>query len=293
MHEAVAAHSEWLLLRGCSPATVYERERAITRLEAALSVPLLEATAAGLHAWRAALTVAPGTVRDYISHAQQFYAWAVADGRITSNPVEGLPVPRRARGLPRPVGEGDLARAVGCAPPRIRPWLVLAGWAGLRAREIALLQREAVAETADPPVLLVTAEAAKGRHARVVPLSPFVLAELRAAHLPAAGWVFGRADGRGGPNSPATVSHLANRHLHACGVAATLHQLRHRFASMVYKDTRDIRLVQELLGHQDVSTTSVYAAFDRPLAHAAVANLPALGRLRPVSEAPPGGVIAP
>ena len=52
--------------------------------------------------------------------------------------------------------------ALQLAPPRIRPWLVLAAWCGLRAKEIALLRAESVMTSARPPVLLVTAEATQG-----------------------------------------------------------------------------------------------------------------------------------
>jgi site-specific recombinase XerD len=93
----------------------------------------------------------------------------------------------------------------------------------------------------------------------VVPLSPFVLGELAAAGLPGRGWAFLRRDGMPGPNTPATVSHQANQALHAAGIAATLHQLRHRFASQLYRHSRDLRLVQDLLGHVNLATTAGYA----------------------------------
>jgi integrase len=195
-------------------------------------------------------------------------------------------VPRIGRRLPRPVSEPDLMRALAMATPRIRPWLVLAGWCGLRAKEIAYLRRECVLETAGPPVLLVARDATKGRSERVVPLSAFAVAELVPV-LPAAGWVFRRMDGRPGPNTPGLISHLANAHLHECGVAASLHALRHRFASETYKASRDLRAVQSLMGHARPETTALYAAYDQPSARAAVDALPVPERLRvvPVQDA--------
>jgi integrase len=182
--------------------------------------------------------------------------------------------------------------AVASAPPRVRPWLVLAGWAGLRAKEIALLRRETVLDTATPPVILVAADATKGHRERIVPASPFVLAELRTAGLPRAGWVFPRRDGRPGPLAPWTVSHLANRHLRESGTAATLHQCRHRFATVLYQQTHDLRLVQELLGHVSPETTALYSAYDRAGAADAVNKLPAPQRLTVAQAqlpmAPPG-----
>ena len=171
--------------------------------------------------------------------------------------------------------------ALAHADDRVRPWLVLAGWAGFRAREIALLRRENVLETQVPPQLLVVADAGKGRRERLVPMSSFVLAELRAG-LPSRGWVFPRRDGRPGPNAPWLISQLANRVLHESGTSATLHQLRHRFLTLAYQDTHDLRLVQELAGHATPQTTAGYTAFDKGEAAAAVESLPVPGRLRVV-----------
>jgi len=278
--DPLAAHLEWLRLRGLAASTIRRRAVVLGWVQASLGRPLLEASAADLQAWRAALGVAPEAVSVYVSHVRQFYAWALAEGLLDGSPAAALPAPRRPRLLPRPIGEDPLAAALATAGDRIRPWLVLAGWAGLRAKEIALLRRECVLDTRTPAVLLVARDATKGHAERVVPLSAFVLGELRP-HLPRRGWVFRRADGRPGPNSPATVSHLANRHLHECGCSETLHQLRHRFATAVYQASGgDLRLVQELLGHATPVSTAGYAAYHQAAAAAAVEAIPAPGQLR-------------
>src|SRR4249920_119676 len=278
----LAAHLTSLRHRGHTENSIEARARALHRMAARIGAPLLDATAADLAAWRENLTVTTNTVRSYASHAHEFYAWAVTQGYRDDNPSAGLLLPRRVAGLPRPAGEDVLMDAVTSAPLRVRPWLVLAGWAGLRAKEIALLRRERVLETASPPVILVASDATKGRRERVVAMSAFVLAELRTAGLPRAGWVFTRRDGRPGPNAPWMVSHLANEHLRSCGTGVTLHQCRHRFASVLYQQTHDLRLVQELLGHQSPETTAGYAAYDRAGAADAVNSIPTPARLVPV-----------
>ena len=138
-------------------------------------------------------------------------------------------------------------------------------------------------DTALPPVLIVAAGATKG-HARerAVPLSGFVITELHRARMPASGWVFRRMDGRAGPCTPGLISHYANIHLHECGIDATLHSLRHRYGTQIYRGTRDLRLTQDLLGHSSPVVTAGYAAYDRPSAHAAVDALPVPERLRSV-----------
>ena len=269
--------------------TVYQRARGLVRLAAALPVPLLEADAAMLAAWRSRLSIGDQAVGDYVSHARQFYAWALAEDLVDDDPTARLPTPRHGRSLPRPIGDAALFAAVDVASARIRPWLILAAWAGLRAKEIALLRRECVLETLADPALLIAADATKGRDERIVPMSAFVLAELRAAGLPMSGWVFRRQDGPYGPNRPTRVSQMANRHLHECGLTETLHQLRHRFATETYRASRDLRAVQELMGHKRPETTAGYAAYASASAIDAVNALaipaaPGTARLRAVDD---------
>ena len=270
----VAAHLEHMRLRGLSPATIYKRQRDLTRLAAWLGAPLADATPGQLACWRAALATGTEATLASISSTSRFYAWLAEQDIRADNPAARLARPRRGRRLPRPIGETDLSRALETAPPAIRVMLVLAGWAGLRAKEIALLRRENILDEMTPPVLLIAADATKGRSERIVPLSPFALAELRGYGLPASGWLLARGDGRPGPNTPARVSQLANRWLHGHGITATLHQLRHRFGTQAYRAGRDLRAVQELMGHADPATTAGYAAFDVAAATAAVNAIP-------------------
>ena len=281
----VQSHLDHLRLKGRTPASVYARKRALARLTAALAVPLLAATPADLADWRASLTVGDDAVVAYVSHVRSFYDWCVEMGLRAENPAAGLPVPRLGRRLPRPIGEDDLMDALAAAPRRIRLMIVLAGWCGLRAKELALLRRECVMDTAVPPVLLIAGNATKGRNERIIPLSAFVLEEIRLARIPSSGYVFRRMDGRTGPNEPWRVSQLVNRHLHRNGIGATLHQLRHRLGTQLYQATRDLRAVQSTLGHANPSTTAGYAAYDQGATATAMESLPAPSRLRMVPRA--------
>ena len=199
-------HLRYLELCGYTPASIYSRRRALTRLAAVLPAGLLDATEADLMAWRDSLTVGDAAAAAYVAHVRQFYAWAAGEGLLGVNPAAQLPAPKTRRGLPRPISDLELFAALESAPPRVRPWLVLAGWCGLRAREIALLRRECVLDTAVPPVLVVAGDAGKGRRERVIPLCVFVLAELVAYGLPRSGFVFRRYDGLPGPNQPWLVA---------------------------------------------------------------------------------------
>ena len=280
--DALGEYFEFLRLQGLSELTVRARRGALDRLARQLAVPLLEASADDLLAWRKGMTVGPVSVRSYVSHVQQFYAWAARRGLLPASPAAGIPVPKIGRRLPRPIGTDDLFAAVAQAPDRIRLWLVLAAWCGLRAKEIALLRRECILLTSAPPMLLVATGATKGIHERMIPLSRFALAEIAAAGLPPSGWCFLRHDGRPGPNRPAHVSALANVFLRDCGIEATLHMLRHWFGTEAYATDHDLRMVQELLGHRSVQSTQGYADWNRSAAVSTVQKLPVPPLLRVV-----------
>lgn len=257
----VYRHLYELRQRGMTEGSIEARRLALARMARVMRVPLLAATAADLEAWRAGLRVTNNSVAHYASHARQFYGWAWRKGLIGCDPTADLIIPKLIRGLPRPASEEDVMAAVLAAPQPLRAMLVLAGWAGLRCKEIALLRRENVLDTTTPPVLIIARDATKGTRERIVPMSGFVLGELRAFGLPRSGFVFRRMDGKPGANKPARVSQRLNRWLHEHGLAITAHRFRHRFGTMAYRQRRDLRLVQELMGHRDPQTTAGYAAY--------------------------------
>jgi integrase len=276
-------HLDHLRSLGHTSGSVYSRKRMIVRTAAALEVPLAECTTHDLLGWLMRLDVASDTRRDYTTHLRRFMAFAVEDGLRHDDPAASLPVPRKTRRLPRPCGTDALMLALETAPPRIRPWLLLASHCGLRACEISRLRRENILETADPPVLLVTRHMAKGgRFERIVPLAPCVVADIPAWNLPRSGWAFPRHDGKRGPNTAAKISQLANFHLHDVGIESTLHTLRHWFGTSCYRQRRDLLAVQGLMGHQDPASTAIYAAYDQAGAAADVAALPVPPNLRMV-----------
>jgi integrase len=277
----ISQHLGYLRLEGKSELTIRDRRLLLERLAAALPVPLLHATHDDILTWRAGLTVAPGTVVNYVSNAAQFYKWARDIARLIDiSPAEAIPVPRVGQRLPRPIAEAALMDVLAAAPRRIRPWIVLAGWAGLRCQEIAWLRGENVHLDASPPHVLVTRETAKGLRERIVQLSDFAAAELAAARLPRRGWCFTRRDGQAGPNKPARVSELICDLLHACGYADTGHALRHRLLTRVQQAGRDLRVTQQVAGHSDPATTTVYTLVSDTAALAALQAVPVPAPLR-------------
>ncbi|KAA1247802.1 tyrosine-type recombinase/integrase [Mycobacterium simiae] len=112
----------------------------------------------------------------------------------------------------------------------------------------------------------------KGGKQRVVPVAEDLAALIRlgaAGHTPGApatGWLF--ADGTGDHLTPSWVGLLVSR---ALPDGYTMHALRHRFASRAYRGTRNLRAVQQLLGHESIGTTERYTAVDDDEMRAAAA----------------------
>ncbi len=193
-----------------------------------------------------------------ISDLHNFYTWAAREQLVGEDPTTDIDRPRLPQAVPRPMSDTNLARALDRADPPVRAVLTLAAFAGLRAQEIAGLQREDVLEHLEAPMLVVTAP--KGHRERTVPLHPAVWAAL-AAVLPRTGPVFHWPNGR--QWQPWKVSHEANTHLNGLQIPSTLHSCRHSFATKVYGASLDLRLTQELLGHSSPTTTAIYTQYNK------------------------------
>jgi integrase len=268
----LSEHLAWMRLRDLSPATIYHRRRFITRLAAFIDPPLLDATEADLDRWqRDQARLMTRSRLCGISNVSSFYTWLVDFDHRADNPSRVLIRPKRPRGLPHPISEPDLELALaGSHGTRVRAMLVVGAYAGLRCCEIAGLDRADVHDRGDTPVLRILG---KGGKERIVPMSDFVVRELRAHGLPQRGPVFPRLDEGRGPNANWTISHVLARYLHDLGIAETAHALRHRFGTMLYAATRDLRLVQEVMGHESPLTTAGYVQFSNVDALAAVRYL--------------------
>lgn len=272
--DPVDAHLVHLRLRNLAVLSVTQRRYALLRLASFLDcspAELLAATGDDLHRWQVSQQhLSPRYRSSQTTHIRQFYRWAVDQELVRVDPGRALLTVNRPRAVPHPIGEADLRMAIACAPDRIRPWLVLAGYSGLRAAEIAGMSRENVRDTADPAALVVNG---KGNRQRIVPLSDLVLMELRASGMPSRGFLFSRRDGAAGQNTPGMVSQLCNRYLHGLGITESLHSLRHRFGTQMYAVSTDLRMTQEVMGHGSPSTTSGYVQWSAAAAVAAVRSI--------------------
>lgn len=189
---------------------------------------------------------APETRRSYRVTLVGFYRWC---GMSTA---DVLPPVVQVQGIPRPAPDDVWLEALSRADDRVRLMLRLAAEARLRRGEIAGLHTRDLLTGDDGSALLVRG---KGRKQRAVPIHGHLAAQL--ASLPS-GWVF-PSDKHSGHLSPEWVGVLCSQ---ALPEQWTLHTLRHRFASRAYRGSRNLRAVQELLGHTSVKTTERYTAVD-------------------------------
>lgn len=256
----IGAYLVYLDAGGKSVGTQQMRRYHLERVGRELAKPPRRVTADDLLEWMAGQTWAPNTKRAYRGSLRSFFSWAVESGRLMKSPAAALPPVKIPRGRPRPIPEPMYRAALQLADDRTRMAVLLAAQCGLRRSEIAGARREDVEEDLAGWSLRVLG---KGGHTRVVPL-PDDLARLLLSRP--AGWLFPSSHG----------GHLTPHHLGKT-IAATLegehttHSLRHRCATVSYAATRDLRAVQELLGHAKPETTAIYTLVPDDAVRAAMA----------------------
>jgi integrase len=237
------------------------RRYQIAYLAKSLNITPGRVTEADLIQWFALHDWAPETRRSYRSAVQGFFGWAVKQGHLGVDPSVGIPQVRVPQAAPRPAAEIVYREALMRADRRTALMLRLAAEAGLRRAEVAQVNTRDVRGDVGSRQLLVHG---KGGKERLVPITDELAAAIAAGGaghtlgLAAVGWLFPSDKGHGHV-TPATVGEVCSA---ALGPGTTMHQLRHRFASRAYRGTRNLRAVQELLGHANVSITERYTQVD-------------------------------
>ncbi len=263
-------------------------------MEAGLSARTLEAYRRDLVAFAAwlraqrrphLLAAGPGDVSDYMGHLaackvaarsqaraasalRRFYRLQVREGRLQADPTARLRSPRVGRPLPGTLTEGEVERLL--AAPRLdtpeglrdRAMLELLYATGLRVSELTGLRRDQVSLARG--VVRVTG---KGGRERLVPIGEEALHWLRR-YLEEArpALVAGRESEhlfptrRSGAMTRQGFWQRIRRYARAAGIGRKVspHTLRHAFATHLLDHGADLRVVQLLLGHRDLSTTQIY-----------------------------------
>jgi integrase/recombinase XerC len=210
---------------------------------------LEEATADRIETWLDGLPIGPGQRHCQIAHLASLFRWAIEHGHLDGpSPTDLVCRPRVPQGLPRPISEEDLGRALQAADKNVRLMLRLGAYAGFRAGEVARFRAE------DHSRGNLVIPDGKGGKSRVVPAHPSIQLELSG--FPARGFLFTKRDGS--PFNGTRVSQVIGEHFRDLGIDATFHQCRHRFATELLKVSGNLVLVQRLLGHSRIEQTLVY-----------------------------------
>ena len=244
--------------RGLAAATIRRRRETLEQLARFLEPLTLErATQQHLEDFLGAKHAAR-TKHAYRSDLRVFYAWAVNHDLIAESPAHRLDSIRVPKSLPRPI-DPDYAKACLLFGERsVRRMIALAFCAGLRTFEIARLDSADVWSHTKPPVVVV--RNGKGGKDRSVPMHP-ILHEL-LVDLPASGPVFPGT--RGQPIRTDSVARAMTRHMQACGIEGTPHQLRHTFGTSFARACGgDMVLTAEMMGHESMDTTIGYVRLTR------------------------------
>jgi integrase len=243
----LTAWGNYLRASGAPATTIGQRTYHLTRLAGDFPDGHRSVTFDALTVWLASHDWAPNTRRAYRASLRAYWSWLLATGRCSDSPAHLLPPVRIPRGLPRPAPEAAYRLALGVADDRARLEILLGGACGLRRGEIARSRREDMERDLTGWALRVTG---KGGHIRLVPLPDELVAEI-GTRPP--GWLF--PSSHGGHLTPHHLGKIVSRHLPG---DLTTHALRHRCGTVAYAATRDLRAVQELLGHAKPETTALY-----------------------------------
>jgi integrase/recombinase XerD len=204
----------------------------------------------------------------WLSCVKGFYRHMAAIGRLSSDPASHLEAPKLGRGLPGTLSEAEVERLLAAPDPetplgqRDRAMLELLYACGLRISELVSLTTSAI--NLQQGVVRVLG---KGGKERLVPMG--MQAQQTLVDFVANGRVellAGRTTDALFPSNRAramtrqTFWHAIKRHAQVAGIGRSIspHTLRHAFATHLLNHGADLRAVQMMLGHADLTTTQIY-----------------------------------
>jgi integrase/recombinase XerC len=216
-------------------------------------------------AWLAGRGYAPSTIARRLASLRSFFRFLRREGLVASDPSAGLRNPKQPRRLPRLLRVDEVIRLLEAVPietsagVRDRAMLETLYGGGLRVSELVGLNLDDLDAESD----LIRVRG-KGRRERLCPIGEMAVVwmrrwiGLRSPRKPQDPALF--LNQRGGRLTTRSVGRLLEAHLLRAGLVDTAspHTLRHSFATHLLDGGADLRSVQELLGHRNLTTTQIY-----------------------------------
>lgn len=242
-------YMQWMIERGLAARTIEQRFEFARRIFAAW-----QHWEGDQHAVRAFLAPFSGhSRRTYYDHFVALFHWLTATGRVEVSPMLDVERPRKPRPRPRPLSVEAAAASLASAEGDLRAFLLLGRYAGLRAHEIAKFRGEHV-DSSSVEVL------GKGGQWAVLPTHP-VLWDL-AQLYPRKGFWFPSNRTTAGHMTGHSVTMRISRHFQRLGIDGSSHRNRHLYGTNLLRQGANLRVVQELMRHADLTTTLLYLGVD-------------------------------
>jgi len=219
------------------------------------------------------LGLSPATIRRHVSAVRTYFGFLVGEGLVSVDPSDRLETPQRGRKLPDTLSVSDMEAIL--AAPRVeeplawrdRALLELGYGAGLRVSELCGLTLGNLWLNEGLVRVL-----GKGSKERLVPVGRQVIGAVSVyLHQVRPELDRGKSkdrvllNARGQPLSRVGAWSIVKARARDAGIRkrVTTHTLRHTFATHLLEGGADLRAVQEMLGHADLSTTQIYTHVDR------------------------------
>jgi integrase/recombinase XerC len=204
-----------------------------------------------------------------LSAIRSFYNYLLTKSHVSANPAQSIRAPKQARKLPKTLDVDQLSGLLEAGTSSILEVRDLAMFelfysSGLRLSELSALDLADL----DLPDRTLTVRVGKGGKSRVLPIGSKAIAAiqnwlpLRAIKLEAESALF--TSTRGTRLGQRSIELRLELWCKKKGIAEHIHphMLRHSFASHLLESSQDLRAVQELLGHSNISTTQIYTHLD-------------------------------
>ena len=208
-----------------------------------------------------------------LSTLRSFFRFLVEEGQASGDPTASIAIPKRGRKLPPVLSVEQVVRLIetvaGSGPRQLRDRTILELLYGCGCRVSELCGLDVTDLDPGEGMILLRG---KGRKQRLVPVGEPALEAVDRYLREGRPRLLGRKptaalllNHRGGRLSRVSVWNLLKTAGRAAGLPAAMspHTLRHSFATHLLEGGADLRVVQELLGHTDISTTEIYTHIDR------------------------------